>query len=823
MATEPETSSEAKVGTPCAHCGTPCGKGMVTHDHSAFCCRGCAMVYDILNENGLNRYYELDETAGKPQNKSDDHGRYDFFAEVDVRQKLIQFSDGKQSRVSFHIPGIHCVACVWLLERLYVLNEGIGQPEVQFTKKTITIPFNEEQISLVELANLLDKIGYPPEFSLNDLEQAPVDRSRRRYWMQLGVAGFAFGNIMLYSFPSYLGLQVGTTSWLAPLFGWISLLLSIPVLTYSAQDYFRSAWLGIRHRELSVDVPIALGILALFGQSAFDIVTGYGEGYLDSLAGLLFFLLIGKGFQKRTFDELSFDRDYRSYFPIAATQVLRNGGTSTLSLNRVQAGDRLRIRNGELVPADAILVNGPALIDYSFVTGESTPEERISGDYLYAGGRHTGAPIDVDVVKEVSQSYLTSLWNHKSFQKDHERKLDRWTHQVGGVFTFVVLGIATCTAVYWGLTDPSKVLRSFTSVLIVACPCALALSAPFAFGSALRILRREGLYLKNGAVVEGMARASDVIFDKTGTLTHGGIGHVTFEPVGEDVDWNPAYQSATQTLAAASTHPLSRAIAESLPQNETNPPKSMRELNGKGIEGWVDDHHVRLGSRAWFGEMQLNIPPGKQARAESWLCIDGKILGRFMFDDPVRPGLEHSWSELATPYDLHILTGDSAEGAARLPDAIGGIAHLRAGQSPSEKRETVSSLQDAGRSVIMVGDGLNDAGALKQSDVGIAVSDDIQSFTPACDAILHAKNVHRLPSYLSFSTRCVHVVFASFAVSLSYNVIGITVAAMGMLSPLFAAILMPLSSVTVLILAVSGTVFAAKRSHLYSAGDATWK
>ena len=410
-----------------------------------FCCRGCAMVHSILSENHLERFYELDPQAGQQVGDGPETGAYDFLADPEIRRKLIDFTDGKTTYITFHLPQIHCVACVWLLERLYSLHDGIGPSEVNFTRKTLKVPFDETKITLVELAGLLSRIGYEPDFKLGSLQQSGNDGGRRRAWMQLGVAGFAFGNIMLLSFPGYLGVPLRDTPWLPPVFGALSLLLSIPVRLFSAREYFHSAWLGIKHREISIDVPIALGILALFFQSAFDILRGVGEGYLDSLAGLVFFLLIGKSFQRRSFDALSFDRDYTHYVPLAALQVNPDGSTAIRPLDRLVTGDRLRIRNGELIPADSVLMQGPALIDYSFVTGESRPEERLMGETLYAGGRHHGAPIEVEVVKEVSQSYLTSLWNHKSFRKDHERKFDRMTREVSKVFTLAVITLALAT------------------------------------------------------------------------------------------------------------------------------------------------------------------------------------------------------------------------------------------------------------------------------------------------------------------------------------------------------------------------------------------
>lgn len=719
------------------------------------------MVYSILSENKMDRFYELDPQAGQQVGDGPETGAYDFLADPEVRRRLIDFTDGTTTHVTFSLPQIHCMACVWLLERLYKLRDGIGPSEVNFTRKTLKIPFDENKISLVELAGLLAQIGYEPDFKLGSLQDKAGDGGRRRAWVQLGVAGFAFGNIMLLSFPGYLGVPLEDTPWLPPVFGGISLVLSLPVLLYSAKDYFHSAWLGLKHREISIDVPIALGILALFFQSAFDILRGVGEGYLDSLAGLVFFLLIGKSFQRRSFDALSFDRDYTHYFPMAALQILSNGSTATRSLDRLVTGDRLRIRNGELIPADAILMQGPALIDYSFVTGESKPEERLVGETLYAGGRHHGAPIEVEVIKEVSQSYLTSLWNHQSFRKDHERKFDRLTREVSKLFTVAVISIAFAAGGWWLWHTPADTLRIMSAILIVACPCALALSAPFAFGTALRILRKSGLYLKNGFVVEGMARVRHVAFDKTGTLTQGGLGSVTWT----GAPLSPERSAAVKGMTESSTHPLSRAIAHSLHVHAIAP-VAFREFTGKGIESIFRGQVMRIGSASWLCEEGVETP----TTSGTWLALDQTLLGQFNFTDTLREGVRLSLPRLSSRYDLSVLTGDREEGLLALQKGLPPGTETRAALSPQDKLDAIDQLRTDGRGVMMVGDGLNDAGALRHSDVGIAVTEDIQTFTPACDAILEANQVPALPQFLHFSRLTVRVVLLSFAVSLLYNI-----------------------------------------------------
>ena len=389
-----------------------------------------------------------------------------------------------------HLPAIHCVACVWLLENLHRLNPGVGGSQVTFPRKEVAISFNPAQVKLSEVAALLASLGYEPELKLSDLQEKRGTASGRRLWLQLGVAGFAFGNIMLFNLSSYLGLDSFSGPTFSRLTGWLSFALALPVFFYSASDYWRSAWRSLRQRMLTIDVPIAAGIVALFGQSIYEVASGRGEGYFDSLAGLLFFLLCGKLFQQKTYDRLAFDRDYQSFFPLAVTRT-RGRIEERVALSQLAIGDRLVIRNSELIPADARLVEGPAVIDYSFVTGESEPVEKMMGDHLYAGGRQIGGCIEVELVKAVSQSYLTSLWNQDAFRKAKGRTIDTITNRYSPRFTWIILAIAIGAAVFWAFVEPARAVKSFTSVLIVACPCALALAAPFTLGTAQRMLGRK--------------------------------------------------------------------------------------------------------------------------------------------------------------------------------------------------------------------------------------------------------------------------------------------------------------------------------------------
>ena len=432
----------------CFHCGEPCYDPSLTKEGKAFCCRGCLFVHDLLAESGLGQFYDLNRHPGVRIRQQARREQWAYLDDPALQERLLDFTDGKVSRVTFQIPAIHCVACVWLLENLFRLHPGVGRSQVNFPRREAVITFAPQKIALSELVGLLASIGYEPVLTLGELEKRQGDPARKRQWLQVGIAGFAFGNIMLLSLPVYLGLDSLSGPLFRVVFGYLSLALAAPVVFYSAADYWRSARLSLTQHMLTLDVPIAIGLAALYAQSAYEIVLGRGAGYLDSLAGLVFFLLCGRVFQQKTHDRMAFDRDFKCFFPLSVTRKTA-AGEESIPISNLQVGDRLLLRNGELVPADARLVGGPACIDYSFVTGEAEPVGKAAGDYLYAGGRQMGGVIEVETVKAVSQSHLISLWNHEAFQKDRESDLNTLTNRFGRWFTMVVIAVAVGAGVFW--------------------------------------------------------------------------------------------------------------------------------------------------------------------------------------------------------------------------------------------------------------------------------------------------------------------------------------------------------------------------------------
>lgn len=788
----------------CYHCGDNCGSHPVMFDGKPFCCNGCKTVYEILRDRDACEYYAIDEHPGIRIKEAEIGQKYAYLDHEEVKTDLLDFSDGGVSKVRLFIPSIHCSSCIWLLENLGRLHEGIVHSQVNFVKKEVTVTFRAEKITLRRLVELLVSLNYVPQITLDDISRKSARKYKRKIYYQLGVAGFCFGNIMLFSFPDYLAGDQPVDQDFIHNFAYFNLVLALPVVLYAAQDYFISAFKGLRMKIINIDVPIAIGIMALFIRSAYDILSVQGPGYMDSLAGLVFFLLIGKWYQGKTYQALSFERDYKSYFPVAVTIKDDDGSESTIPLKHLRPGHRIIIRNQELVPADSLLVSGEAHIDYSFVSGESTPITKQPGDRIFAGGRHIGSMVEMLVEKEVVQSYLTELWNQDLHRKTEGRSLNSIVDRVSRYFTLAILSISVAAAVFWLFRDPSLAMNAFTSVLIVACPCALALTIPFAFGNTMRIFGKKGFYLKKTSVLEDLAKIDTVVFDKTGTITRNDV----FEIGTEELRLTKEEFLLVKSLVRHSSHPLSQSIYLFIP-GEIHPElESFEEVPAMGIRGKIKGHEILAGSEE-FVTQQGFLAQTYSTRV--FISIDGEIKGFFGIRNSYRPGTAETIDTLREKHDLHLLSGDNNAELENLLPLFGRKESLHFRQTPKDKLNYVKALKNQGRKVLMIGDGLNDAGALKESDVGVTIADNVYHFSPACDAILDSSRFEQIPGFIRFSQTALRIVIAGFVISFIYNIVGISFAAAGLLTPLLSAILMPLSSVSVVAFATFATILMARR------------
>ncbi|WP_396634047.1 heavy metal translocating P-type ATPase [Maribacter sp. R86514] len=779
----------------CFHCGDPCDRQLITFDEKSFCCAGCKTVYEIFSTNDLSHYYELQEAAGSTPKAIE--GKYDFLDNEEIIAKLTEFNDGNIQIINLYIPTIHCSSCIWILENLNKLNKHVTNSQVDFPKKTIRVTYKNEDFSLKNLVLLLAKIGYEPYISLEDFEGKKKITDRSLIY-KLGVAGFAFGNVMFLSFPDYFDLGSSAASggeyWLnkyQDLFRWMMFIFSLPVVFYAGWDYFVSAYKGLRAKLLNIDVPIALGILVLFLRSTYDIAFNLGSGFFDSLTGLVFFLLLGKFFQQRTYSFLSFERDYKSYFPIAITRLNLKGKEETVPVQEIEKGDRIMIRNEEMIPVDGTLVYGNAQIDYSFVSGESEPVSKEIGEQVFAGGKQLNGVIEMIALKSVSQSYLTQLWGNAVFKTDKVTTFQNLTDSIGKRFTIAVLSIAFIATAFWLYYDPSKAMNVFTAVLIIACPCAIALASPFTLGNMLRIFGKKKFYIKDTQTIERLSKIDTAIFDKTGTITTSQKSTAHYE----GMPLSPEEESILKNTIRASNHPLSRSLYDLLKEQNIITLDEYEEHVGKGLESSKDDINMKIGSANFVGKGSSE----NLLDTSIYISSNDAYKGRYVFQNQYRDGLSTVFKNMSASMNLAILSGDNEGEKERLEALLPKMTPLYFNQKPETKLDFIKSLQEQGKKVLMVGDGLNDAGALAQSNVGIAISENINVFSPACDAILDASKFQQLYSYILASKKAMRIIKMSFVLSLLYNCVGLYFAITGQLEPVIAAILMPLSSISIVI------------------------
>lgn len=783
----------------CYHCGLKCDTDEIRFDDKLFCCNGCKTVYEILNQNELSCYYDLEQTPGSIPKEI--KGKYNYLDNEEIANKIIEFNDGETCVANFSIPSIHCSSCIWVLENLNKLNSGVKTAMVNFPKKEVRITYKSSQISLKEVVELITSIGYEPFISLDDTNSSK-NKVNRTLIYQVAVAGFAFGNIMMLSFPEYFEMDEYWLNRFKPFFRGLMFTFSIPVVIYSAKDYLISAYKGLSHNILNIDVPISLGILVLFSRSIYEILSQTGQGYFDSLTGLIFFLLLGKVFQQKTYSFLSFERDYKSYFPIAITKINRDQTQENIVVHNIKQGDRLLIRNEEIIPVDGILLNGKALLDYSFVTGESIPITKISGDKIFAGGKQTSGAIEMEVLQTVTQSYLTQLWSNDIFQKNTTKNIKTLTDSISKHFTIIILSIAFLAGAYWYFTDKSMAFQVVSAILIIACPCALALSAPFALGNMIRIFGKEKFYLKNTNIIESIAKIDTLVFDKTGTITTNDSSQIQYK----GISLTQSELKAIKSLLRSSNHPLSRMLYDSLKMDESDNVTGFKEILGKGLKGKIDKDTIKVGSASFVGSDE-----NKLIQTSIFVKINDEIKGKFIFQNTYRDGLQHVFQILAKKLKLAILSGDNEGEKQNLENILPKNSQILFNQKPEKKLQFIKGLQDNNQKVMMLGDGLNDAGALAQSNVGIAISENINVFSPACDGILDAENFNKLPNFIKLSQKTILIIKISFVISFLYNLIGMYFAVTGNLSPIIAAILMPISSISVVIFVTISTNLIAKK------------
>lgn len=775
----------------CYHCGEETSENIIIDDFF-FCCEGCKIVYEILHKHKLEKFYDLNKSPGITPEKKKNYQFY-FLDTKKFQNKWAYFDNEYIISGRFFIPTIHCSSCIWLLENISNVFPSVIYSSVDFYTRTLSITLKKRECKLSEFASFINKLGYKPILNLEVLENKKVTSDHSLFY-KISVAFFCFSNIMLLAFPEYFGahgdLWLQENQWF---FRVIMFFLSIPVFTYSAIDFFSSAYTSLFHKNLHIDVPITLGIFTIFVRSVYEVFLGIGPGYFDSLAGLVFFILLGRVFQISTYRSFSFYRDYKSFFPISVTR-LNASKEENIFLSEICKGDRLLIRNEEIIPTDSILIHGEALIDNSFITGESRLISKKIGDILYAGGRQIGEFIEIEVIKNVEQSQLTSLWSHKAFKKSG-LYLDTLVNKCSYYFTICILTIALLTSIYWYFVNKQRIFQSFCAILIVACPCALAISTPFTLGNIMRILSIKGFYIRDTHSIERISKIDVLVFDKTGTLTESECSRIHFFKVRK---MKNKHLNALKSLFKNSKHTLSIALYNYLNNKSKHTIQKIsnfKEFPGFGLQAIINGSLYKAGSATYINLQNLPISNSTQV----FVSKNGKFIGFFAFKHRYRPYLRKLFNKInITYYKISILSGDNNSDRYFLKYFLPKGSDIFFCKTPKQKLNYIYDLQQKGKKVMMFGDGLNDAGSLKQSDVGVAVYE-CNNFFPECDVFIKAKELHNIYTLLNFSHAGVRMVKFACFISVFYNIIGLYFAVTGRLQPVVASILMPVSSISVVL------------------------
>jgi Cu+-exporting ATPase len=769
----------------CYHCGDKIIGRPISKGDKDFCCSGCLAVYEILSDNGLDKFYEFNEQGGvKPD--AEGNAKYTALDVPEIFDDFIEFQNDEIYMVTFFLPAIHCSSCIYLLENLQKLNTDILESEANFTARTLSLSIKKSR-KLSEVASLLESIGYKPELRKGKESKSSYDK---KLLLQLGVAGFAFGNIMLWSFPEYLGIDDMFEDF-RNFSAYLTLGAAIPVLLYSASGYFVSAYTAIRTKQLNLDIPVALGILVLFIKSTTSILMQEGSSYMDSFTGFVFFLLIGKWFQSKTYRNMSFDNDPKAYFPLGVHRVNKiTEEEEVVKIESIEKDDILKIFNEEIIPCDAELFSAKAVIDTSFITGEANLATLKTGDKIYAGSKLIGSAIQVKALSTTNRSKFASIWNKsakttKSIVQNRENILSKY-------FLIIVGVLSIAASITWAFIDPDRILEIVTAILVVACPCALAISFPFVYGNALRKLGKSGLYFRNSHEIQKLNSINHIVFDKTGTLTKDRIEGVNYE--GEEL--SAALNGQVFALTRQSTHPYSKSITKFLEDkvDVIEAVTNYTEFSGQGVEVKANNGDIiKLGSAKYTNALH------KFDESGSYLSVNGKVIGFFKFQSQLREGIIEEINRLQKDYKITLLSGDKATDEVLFKDLELPI-DMHFNLSPTDKKEYIMRFNEAGDIVAFIGDGLNDSEALAEAELGVSVSEDEFRFTPKCDAIIESDKIKQLKSFFKFGLHAKRVLRICMYFSLVYNTIGISFAFMGLVTPLFAAILMPISSISIVLL-----------------------
>ena len=823
MIADPQRESAAEQlaaggrGSACAHCGLDVPRALIEHGVDLqFCCAGCRTVYEIIHACGLERFYRIREEVERDRVPARTTDRR--YAELDddaFRDTYTKEVAPSVRSTELYLEGVHCAACLWLVERLPRVVPGAIEARLDLRRALVRVVWDERATSLSRVARALDSLGYPPHPARDARTRESRIREDRRCIIRIAAAGVGAGNVMLLAFALYGGAYTEAEPEYGVLFRWASMLVGLVVLLWPGGIFFRGAWAALRTRTAHLDLPIAIGLAAGGIAGAVNTILARGEIYFDSLTVLVFLLLVGRWIQHRqqrwTADALEILFSLTPGF----VRAVEGGETREVPVEAVVAGQICEVRPGESFPTDGTILGGESLVDQALLTGESRPIAVALGDRVYAGAVNIASRLLVRIEAAGRDTRVGKLMDMVEEYARRKAPIVQFADRLAGRFVVAVVTLAAATFVAWLWIDPTRAVDNAASLLIVTCPCALGLATPLAVAAAIGRAAKAGILVKGGDALEQLVRPGTVFLDKTGTLT---TGRLTI------VDWlgDASVRPLVAALEAASTHPVARALAGGAAPAGIARPAPARtgrvvQTPGGGIAGMVSGCAVAVGSRRYVLDRVAGEPHwARAAHAELaargvtpiWVSVDGRLAAVAGLGDTLREDAHAAVRDLRRlGWQVGILSGDDPGVVAAVADALG-IPRDNAlgGRTPEEKLEIVEAERKR-RPVAMVGDGVNDAAALSAATVGIAVHGGAEASLAAADVYLSQPGLQPILDLLGAARRTLQTIRRCLAVSLVYNATAATLAVTGMIGPLIAAVLMPLSSFSVLALAFGSRTF----------------
>ena len=803
----------------CFHCGLPVPPGadfylVVRGEDRPMCCAGCKAVAEAIVQAGLDDYYkhrtEHAPTARELVPEFLQHTA--VYDNPNVQQRFVRAEDEHVREVSLILEGITCAACMWLNERHIQSLPGVLEVQVNYTTHRARVRWDDSRIRLSEILQAVSRIGYLAHPYDPARQQQILERQRRTHLRRLGVAGALGMQIMMFSIALYAGAWSGIEAEFRALFHWVNLVLTIPILFYSAEPFFQSAWRDLQQRRAGMDVPVSLGIGLAFAGSLWATLTHHGEVYYDSIAMFVFFLLSARYFELMARQRSA--RAAESLVKLVPETALRLRGEQSEIQERVLVadlamGDLLLVRPGEAIAADGSIVEGRSGVDESLLTGESRPVSKTAGDAVIAGSVNVDSPLQIQVEKIGADTVLSHILRLLERAQSEKPRLTQIADRIAGWFVLGVLILAGMVAAYWWQHDPAHWLQITLSVLVVTCPCALSLATPAAITAATGALTRAGLLTTRGHALETLAQATHFVFDKTGTLTLGELRVQEVRTFGERDE--AACLEYALALEAHSEHPIARALRtyaearDNIPQRDVIPSaKEVVNTPGAGLSGKIGGAEWCLGTPAFIAERTgLNLASSDfddlhaQGRTLVLLANKSKINAAFLLGDELRPGARELVEGLAKEgKHVLLLSGDHPRAVQRIADAVG-IENYAGHLKPEDKVRRVRELQERGAIVAMTGDGVNDAPVLAQAQISIAMGAGTQVARTSADMVLLGDDLPLLLYARRQARRTLAIIRQNLAWALAYNLLALPAAAAGFVSPWMAALGMSFSSLLV--------------------------